>query len=303
MKVTNMIVKSLSVTVAASILMLASCSKNNELNSADVENVSSELLSEACVAEASEMSIVIFSNVRNSLLGSTLPSIPDLSSIDSLLTGALISISGTGGMNNPQGAISIDFKTGTTDHHGILRKGVVKINYTSRRWAPESSYSISFSGYSRNNVKIDDGTNYIIKNLSADSLAKTRDFYHVLTGCQLIFPDWKSDQNTFLRNAKFVSTINFVSKTTTVSVNDTTAISGKTRYGADFVTTIKTALIYKSQCSGSKVYLPSDGTKTITVVGSSIYAVDYSSTLTCGQTVGVKAGDKSATITVNSDGN
>jgi hypothetical protein len=297
MKVEKMIVKSVSVTMVASILMVAACSKNNEiLNSTDVENVSTELLSEACVAEASVMSFAIFSNFNDTQLGSTLTSIPDLTSIDSLLTGASIAISGTGGINSPQGTITIDFKTGTTDLHHVLRKGKVNIKYSGRRWAIRSSHTISFSGFSRNNVKLDDSTKYTITN--TDSSGTTRDFHHVLKGCQLIFPD----KTTFKRHAEFMATIDTVSKITTLLVGDTINNGGTTRYGARFFMNITKPVIYKSQCVGSKIYLPSEGTKSI-VVGSSTYTVIYGSIKTCGQTVKITAGGKSTTITVNPDGN
>jgi hypothetical protein len=297
MKIQNIINRPLA-TIIVSIIMLASCSKNNDaLNSTDVENVSSELLSEVCVAEVSEMSLVIFSNVNDSELGSTQASIPDLSSIDSLLTGASITIAGTGGADNPQGIITIDFKTGTPDYHKVIRKGLVNIEYVGRRWATGSSRLISFSGYSRNNVKVDDSTHYLITNLT-NSSPTARDFHHVLTGCQLTFPD----QTTFKRHAEFIATIDTVSKTTTLLAGDTTNNGGTTRYGANFVMNIVSPIIYKSQCIGSKIYLPNEGTKSITV-GSSKYTVVYGSTKTCGKTVKVIAGEKSSTITVNSDGN
>jgi len=300
MKVENMIVKSVSVTMVLSILILASCSKNNEvLNSTDVENVNSELLSEAFVAETSEMSFILLSNINDSKLGSPSSSIPDLSSIDSPLIGAAIAISGTGGMNNPQGTITIDFKTGTTDHHGVLRKGIVKITYLGRRWAAGSTHAISFSGYSRNKVMISDSTTYTITNLTADSTDVTRDFHHVLKRCQLTFPD----QKTFKRNAEFIASIDFVSKTTSLKAIDATnSAEGTTRFGANFVTNITDSLFYKSQCIGSKIFLPSEGAKTITI-GPSTYTIAYGGAKTCGQTVTVKVGDKSATIAVNSDGN
>jgi hypothetical protein len=293
--------KRLSIVIVISILIFTSCSKNSEtLNSTEVEIISSESLSEACVAEASEMSTVIISSLTDSKLGSSLAteSIPNFSLTDSLLIGAAFSVSGTGGMNNPQGTITIDFKTGITDRHGILRKGILKINYSGRRWAIGSSHSISFLGYSRNNVAIDDSTSYTITNMT-DSLATRRNFHHLLKKCTLTFPD----QKTFSREAEFIARINFVSKTTTLyPIDAINSAEGITRYGEKFIMNISDSLIYKPQCIGAKIYLPNEGTKLITV-GSSNYTVVYGSTQTCSQTVKVNVGDRSATITVNSDGN
>jgi len=308
MNIGDMVLKFFSVVVMVSVLIVASCSKNNEiLNSTEVEIISSESLSEACVAEASEMSFVILSSLTDSQLGgSTTTPIPSvISSIDSLLAGASISVAGIGGMNNPQGTITISFKTTTTDYvkdyHGVTRKGIIKINYSGRRWAAGSTRSISFSGYSRNNVMIGDNTNYTITNLAADSdsLATRRNFQHVLKNCTLTFPD----QKTFLRNAGFNARINFVARTTTLYATnpDSTAVV-TTQYGQKFVMNITDSLVYKPQCIGAKMYLPNEGTKSITS-GTSTYIVDYRSTLTCSRYVNVTAGGKSAIVTVNSDGN
>lgn len=293
--------KRLPLVIVVSVVMLVSCSKNDEtLNSTEVEIVSSESLSEACVAETSEMGFVILNTLSDSQLGTTLATeaIPNFSLTDTLLMGATIAVSGTGGLSNPQGAITIDFKsTGTTDRNGVIRKGVITINYSGRRWAVGSSYSISFSGYSRNNVNLADTTNYTIT--VTDSTDNARNFHHALKGCVLTFPD----QRTFFREADFISSINFKSKTTTLLTSvETSDANGTTRDGTDFGTKIMAALVYKSECIGAKMYLPNEGTKNITV-GSSTYTVTYGSTLTCGRTVNVTAGDKSATITVNSDGN
>ncbi|HEV8513601.1 MAG TPA: hypothetical protein VGQ59_10000 [Cyclobacteriaceae bacterium] len=297
MKVVDM--KRLPVVIVVSVIMLASCSKNDEkLNSTEVEIVSSELLSEACVAETSEMGFVILNTLSDSQLGTALAteSIPNFSLIDSLLMGATFAVSGTGGLDNPQGAITIDFKsTGTTDRNGVIRKGIVTINYSGRRWAVGSSRTISFSGYSRNNVKLADTTTYTIT--VKDSSKTALDFHHVLKSCVLTFPD----QRSFFREADFNSRVNFKLKTTTLYANDTCAV-GRTRYGESFFSFITDSIVYRPQCIGAKMYLPNKGNKNITV-GSSTYAVTYGSTLTCGRTVGVIAGDKAATITVNSDGN
>jgi hypothetical protein len=296
--------KRVLVIMVGSILILTSCSKNNEtLNSTEVEIISSESLSEACVAEASEMSTVILSSLTDSQLGSTSVSIPNVvSTIDSLLVGTTITGVGTGGMNNPQGTITIDFtETGRTDLRGVMRKGIIKIKYSGRRWALGSTRSISFLGYSRNSVTLNDDTNYTITNLNAnsDSSSIRRNFQHLLENCILTFPDHK----TFSRAAKFIARINFLAKTTTLYAIDTCA-SGRTRYGEKFFTSIIDSLVYKPQCIGAKMYLPNDGHKKITL-GSSVYTITYSSTsTTCSQAVLVEAGDnRSATITVNSDGN
>lgn len=282
-------------------LLLTSCLKKDEIiNSSDVEIINSELLSEACVAEASQMSTVIFSGLSDPQLGSTLAAaaIPNFAAVDSLLTGAEVSVTGTGGKNNPQGTITIDFKSGTADAHGIIRKGKITITYSGRRWALGSTRTFSFSGYSRNNVIIGDTTKYKITSSTADSTATKRAFDHVLTSHALIFPDHTT---FFISEAHFKDSTDFIAKTTTLLKSDLTSdVEGTTRSGAQFTIKIKSPLVYKPQCMASKMYLPNDGEKVITV-GSSDYTIGYGST--CSRTVTVTVGDKPRMITVNSDGN
>lgn len=281
-------------------LLLTSCLKKDEIiNSSDVEIINSELLSEACVAEASQMSTVIFSGLSDPQLGSTLAAaaIPNFAAVDSLLTGAEVSVTGTGGKSNPQGIIAIDFKTGIADAHGIIRKGKITITYSGRRWALGSTRTFSFSGYSRNKIVVGDSANYVVTNSTADSIAPVRDLH--LTSSTFTFPDHTT---FFIKDAHFTTSVDYIAKTTTLLKSDVTTsdVEGTTRSGAQFTIKIKSPLVYKPQCMASKMYLPNDGEKVITV-GSSDYTIGYGST--CSRTVTVTVGDKPRMITVNSDGN
>ncbi len=293
--------KRLSVAIVTSILVLTSCSKNNEaLTSADVQNVNSESVLDSYTSEISDMFISVISNVNDTQLGSarTTGSIPDLGSIDSRLTSAIITVSGVGGKDDPQGTITIDFGKGTTDPAGAIRKGVITINYSGRRWAVGASRIISFKSYSRNNVVFDDHMTYSITNLSLDSTATTLNFHHALTEGKLTFPDYTSIST----DAEFDAAINLVAKTTTISASGLTpSATGTMRGGADFVMYITTPMIYKVLCLASKVWIPVGGEKSITA-GSVTYKINYGDGITCDNTITVMAGGKSTIITVKSDG-
>jgi hypothetical protein len=299
MKAANMIVKMVSVNRMVVILILASCSTNNNvLTSSDIENVNSESVSDSYTSETSEMSMAVLSNVNDTQLGSA-GLISDLGSVDSRLTGASITVSGAGGASNPQGKITVDFRSGTTDPNGVLRKGMITIAYTGRRWIAGSSYIISCSGYSRNNVVFDDNMTLTITNLSTDSTATTLNFHHVLAGCKLTFPD----KTWMLRTADFNESVNSIAKTKTLSASGLTqTASGTTRAGQGYTMDIKSPLVYQANCLATKVYIPVGGEKSL-IVGSTPYVINYGDGTTCDNTATVKAGDKSITITVNGDGN
>src|SRR5258706_11994001 len=98
MKIKNVItMKSLSAAVVAGILMLASCSKNNDvLNSGDTQNVNSESVSDSYSSETSDMGNSVISNISDATYQSGRVSgdiTGTLASIDSRLTGAVITIS------------------------------------------------------------------------------------------------------------------------------------------------------------------------------------------------------------------
>ncbi len=299
MKIRDMMVKRVSVASMIVVLILVSCSKNNDvLNSTDVENINSESVSDSYTNETSDMSIAVLSNVNDTQLGSS-GLISDLGYVDSRLTGAAITVSGTGGASNPQGNITVNFGTGTADPAGVIRKGLMTIMYSGRRWATGSSYTISYSGYSRNNVMFDDHMTLAITNLSPDSTATILNFHHLLTGGKLSFPDYTS----ILRNAEFNVAINLIAKTSTISASGLThSATGTMRAGADFVMDITKPMVYKASCIASKVYLPVGGEKSITA-GGATYKINYGDGSVCDNTVTVIDGGKSTTITVHSDGN
>ncbi len=294
-----MIMKSPFVAIVTSILVLISCSKNNEiLNSTDVENVDSELVLESFTSEISDMLISVLRNVNDTQLGST-GTIPDLGSMDSRLTGAIITVSGEGGIDNPHGVITINFGKGTIDPAGVVRKDSLTITYSGRRWAVGSSRIVSFKSYWRNSVVFDDNMTYSTTNLSPDSTATTLNFHHALVGGKLTFPD----QTSILTDAEFNAEINFVAKTTTISASGLThSATGTMRTGAGFVMDITTPIIYKESCIASKVFIPVEGEKSMTI-GGATYKINYGDGTVCDNTVTVIVGEKSTNITVHSDGN
>src|SRR5579859_3518717 len=180
MKMKNVFtMKSISAAVAAGILVLASCSKSNDvLNSGDTQNVNSESVSDSYTNETSDMASSVVNNVTNSQYGGARVAgeITGLAAKDPRLTGATIILSGTGG-STPTGTITIDFKTGVNTN-GVTRVGKIIINYSGMKGVAGSTRVITFNNYSRNNVLFDNGNTLTVTNVT-DSSA-TMKFHHVL---------------------------------------------------------------------------------------------------------------------------
>jgi hypothetical protein len=303
MKMKNMFtMKTLAAATVVGILGMASCAKNDDiLNAGDTQNVNSESVSETSTSETADMTNSVMSNVNDTKLGEARVAgvITGLGDVDGRLSGATITVSGTGGKSNPSGTITIDFGTGTTDPRGVVRKGVITITYAGRRLAQNSTRQINYTNYSRNGVAFDNGMQFLSTNITADSTGTTFEFHHQLTGGLLTFPD----ETTVHRIADYNVTLDLTAETLTLSASDAThSASGTTRASKDYHMDITAPIVYKASCIADKFYFPASGTKSITVNNTVTYTIDYG-TGTCDNTVTITLGGKSKTITVNSDGN
>ena len=296
--------KSLSSAMVAGILMLTSCSKNNDvLNSGDTQNVNSESVSDSYTSETSDMGTSVVSNISPTRYGSGRVdgAVTGLGDKDSRLTGATITI--TPGPNstkdNPNGVITIDFGADGKTTNGVLRKGKILISYSGRKNAGQSTRTLRYDGYSRNGVVFDNLMVFTQTNTATAGTVDSTHFHHVLDGGKLTFPDG----TTILRQANFDVTLDYVAKTLTLSANANAlhSASGTTRAGKEYTMDINTPLVYKTECLATKVYIAVSGEKTITA-GLVAYKINYGDGV-CDNTVTITVGGKSATITVSGEGN
>src|SRR5690242_3977207 len=144
-------IKNLSAAMVAGILILTSCSKNNDaFNSGDTQNVNSESAADSYTSETSDMATSVISNITATKYGSgrVAGAITGLGDRDGRLAGATITITPTSGStkDNPSGVIIIDFGTGVTTN-GVTRKGRILISYSGRKNAGQSTRSLSYDGY------------------------------------------------------------------------------------------------------------------------------------------------------------
>jgi hypothetical protein len=139
---------------------------------------------------------------------------------------------------------------------------------------------------------------FTITNTATSGTVDSTHFRHALDGGKLTFPDG----TTILRQANYDVTIDYVAKTLTLSANTVKlhSASGVTRGLKEYTMDINTPLVYKAECLATGVYIAASGKKTITA--GLAYTIDYGDG-TCDNTVTITVGGKSATITVNGNGN
>jgi len=307
MKMKNVItIKSLSAAMVAGILMMTSCSKNNDaLNSGDTQNVNSESAADSYTSETSDMSTSVVSNITATRYGNgrAAGAITGLGDKDGRLAGATITITPTPGStkDNPSGVIRIDFGAGVTTN-GVTRKGAILISYAGRKNAGQSTRSLSYDGYSRNGVVFSNTMLFTVKNIATQGTLDSTHFNHRLSGGLLTFPDG----STISREADYNVQLDFVAKTLSISADASAnanlhSATGTTRAGKEYAMDITTPLVYKAECLATKNYFAVSGEKTI-ITNKIVYTINYGDG-TCDNTVTITVGGKSATLTVNGDGN
>jgi len=308
MKIKNVTtMKSLSAAMVAGILILTSCAKNNDvLNSGDTQNVNSESAADSYTSETSDMSTSVVSNITATRYGAgrVAGAITGLGDKDARLTGATITISPgpNSTKDSPNGIITIDFGADGKTTNDVTRKGRILISYNGRKNVGQSTRSLSYDGYSRNGVMFSNSMLFTIKNIATAGTVDSTHFNHLLSGGLLTFPDG----STITREADYNVVLDYNAKTLSVSADGSAtaklhSATGTTRAGKDYTMDITTPLVYKAECLATRNYFAVSGEKTITA-GLVTYKINYGEGK-CDNTITITVGGKSATVTVNGDGN
>jgi len=299
-----------SIGIAILIIGLASCQKDNDILSAtDTQNVNAESASAAYVNENSNISSNAIGGITSTQYtggreeGTPLTLI-GLGLRDDRLACATVTINRTGTKDAPSGTITIDFGTGCTDPRKVTRSGKMLINYSGKRWMPNSYISLHLVNFHRNDAAIE-GIDSLVTQISNDSLHLQ--FQSTLTGGKITFGDGKSitrEHNLtreWIRSAVSPLYDEWITLAylATVGGSNGTA-SGLTKSGKAYTMKITKELVEKMTCLAQKVFIPVSGVKTITV--GSEYTVDYGDG-TCDNNVTVTVNGKAKVIDVTAEGN
>lgn len=171
--------------------------------------------------------------------------------------------------NVPKGEIVIDFgEEGCTDILGNLRKGKIIINFTGRRFLPESTVVTTFDGYSINDIQLSGVrtlTNITESNVEAPK------FQVELEDGKAVWPDGTEATREHCLVREWIRAVNPLNDAMVVDqcADAEVAASGTNRRGRAYTMSIIEPLVYKRGCpiavEGVKQFVDVATGKVITV--------------------------------------
>ncbi len=254
---------------------LISCSDKIDFSSNDNENAQNEASSESYSDDADDISSVALSSDdatltgRESVTGRRIA--VKIADIAKRLDCATVTIE-TAADNTPdvpKGTITIDFGTGCTDARGNVRKGIILVTYSGKRFQPNSTAVTTFNGYSINDIKIE-GTR-TVTNITGSSESAPK-FTIVVTGGKTTWPDGTFATRNVNRTREWIRAASPSQDSWVI----TGTASGSNRKGRNYSMEITKPLVFKRECSssGNKVFIAVEGTKQLTV-GDKVTTIDY----------------------------
>jgi hypothetical protein len=284
-------------------VILASCQKDSSiLDSTDTQNVNAESASSSYLSEGSDvsasaiggMSAIQYSGGRmDDLIGG-------LADRDDRLKCAVVTLVFTGTKDNPSGKITVTFDPTCSDRRGVKRSGTIVINFSGKRWAVGSYFSIH-SNFYRNDVHVE-GVDSVLTKLDASTTLGYLQFESILTDGKVTFGDGRTITREHDITREWFRA--------SVSQNDEWHIlkggqaTGTCKNGNTYQMLITSDLVHKISCLANKVFIPVSGTKVITVTkstGTKEYDIDYGDG-NCDNSITVTVNGKAKTITVNGEG-
>ena len=271
-------------------VFLISCNDDKvNVTTNDSESVQNEAVSDSYADDADDISSVALSsddatlNGRESSNGRRVVKVVDVAKrLDCAEVSIEIAADNTPEI--PKGTITINFGTGCTDQRGNVRKGIIRIKYSGRRFLANSTVETTFDGYSINDVKLEGIRT--VTNITG-SKEEAPKFTIVLIDGKSTWPDGTFATRTMTRTREWIRGTNPLQDLWII----TGTASGINRKGENYSMKITKPLIFKRECSTGnkrKEFIAVEGTKELTV-GDKVMIIDYGDG-TC---------DNKVTITVN----
>lgn len=280
-------------------VFLMSCDNDKfEFASSDSENAQNEAVSESYADDADDISSVALSSddaTLNGKVSSTGRRVFKVTDPAKRLDCAEVSIelAADNSTTVPKGTITIDFGTGCTDARGNVRKGIIRVKYSGRRFLPASTVETTFDGYSINDIKIEGKRT--VTNISGSTESAPK-YTIVLVGGKTTWPDGTFATREVNRTREWI-------RATTPLLDSwiiTGTASGTNRKSRVYSMEITKPLVFKRECSSSrKVSIAVEGTKELTVDGKLI-VIDYGDG-TCDNKVTITINGTSKEVEVSGD--
>jgi hypothetical protein len=235
-------------------------------------------------------------------------SVTDVGSKDKRLTGATVTIHGTGTKDHPSGTITIDFGTAGLTVDGVVRKGQIIIAYNGRRLQPNSYRRITFNNFYRNSVQVSGYYHRFVFDSTKTQTDLKITFYDT-TNVTLTFPNSETITRVAALQAVWDLVIAAPAQSTITHKAQSTA-SGTTRKGATYSMIITADLVFPVSCLTTGYELPQSGSKTLTITNAgsntqNVYTFTFGNgtSTSCTNQVTIQFNGKTKTITTSADGN
>ncbi len=199
------------------------------------------------------------------------------------------------------GSVTIDFGTSCTDSKGNVRKGKIMISWAGGRWFNAgSTHTITFSGYSINDVKFSDSDSRAVGNISTPSSPLT---FTVVATHNLTWPDATTASLNLHHIRQWIRSANFTDDKFIISQTPgaTSAANGTNRHNKTYSVQITVPLEFSRACAiSNKVFKPVKGVRVITFDTNKTVTIDFG-TGTCDNTFTVSTAGHTKTVTAKND--
>jgi len=191
------------------------------------------------------------------------------------------------------GRIEINFGEGCQSPDGKVRKGIIVVEYDGHWLVKNSKIYTILKNFYIDDVKIE-GTR-ILTNVSVDleSLVYTVE----IIGGKIIWPNEGEKEIFLTRESDRLHTWIFGDGLDDLELHVQGEASGITRGGVEYNSEINEPLIFKSSCRGNSIYLPTSGSKTITIPEKAVIDVNYGEG-DCDKKFTVKIGEQHKEVTL-----
>ncbi|MCW5910999.1 MAG: hypothetical protein KIT62_07990 [Cyclobacteriaceae bacterium] len=231
--------------MAAFMFMLAACNQDEapDFSPEDTEDASLDAIEDAYYDDADDLVSEAFAGMEGSSNGKK--------ATDERLTCATITYEG----NGLSGTLRIDFGDGCTDPRGNVRRGAIVVTHAGAWNLAASLWSISFEGYTINDVEIE-GTRVVTM---VSYTAELSVFDVVLVGGRVTWPDGRTATREVNRRREHERNGN--------NLLDRLIIYGSAqgtfRNGRGYSIEILEPLVYTRTCAAQGVFIPVSGVKLV----------------------------------------
>ena len=193
----------------------------------------------------------------------------------------------------PHGFITIDFGDGCTDAKGNVRKGKIIVEFTGKRFLPDSRIITTFQDYFINGVKIEGVRT--VTNVTG-SVEENPKFLIKVDNGKATWEDGTFVTREVNRTREWIRANNPLEDKWIV---EGTA-AGTNRNGKTYQVEITKALVYKRECAiSAKVFIAVEGTKVLSI-DNKVITIDYG-TGECDRVVTITINGQSKDVTVRGD--